>query len=513
MHYVPRGKSLSTPRITFSLIIGTAGTGKSTYMSNMIVHDESSYIVLSATHSAVDNIYNICVKTASSAGLPLPKKSRFSTLHAYFKINYKKNLVIGASTKYETIYIDEFSLLNKNTFDSCIASLYTFRSLIKIILCGDPMQLNGIYSPTEATITFADLKAYAKDYALSLDAMEHIHLNILSIPIIKKIERENILSKTKSPAIESDSTALARDSSSKLRDSVDSTALARDSSSKLRDKPKARCLSADFVDSSNVTRLTEIHRMNEHVLSILNAIYKHKDITFSYPFITLNAAVRKLVSNPNSVFLASRYDILNQIYMNFINIDSDDEALKIMNIQHEHKHVYSCTINGNLEQMKLYIGQPLIITENDESGKYYNGDECTFERYDKPTNTLYVKLGESLVGIKPTTDSYQLLNSGIPQSGIPQSELSFPIMPLQFSTIHKAQGRTIQTVIVCIDDLFDVSLLYTAITRAQSEIYFYKRSSSKPKSSSSTPPPTNAELLIFAAKVDDFNMIKDYYKL
>lgn len=55
------------------------------------------------------------------------------------------------------------------------------------------------------------------------------------------------------------------------------------------------------------------------------------------------------------------------------------------------------------------------------------------------------------------------------------------IIPLNFITIHKAQGLEFDNVVVVLDDLFDVSMLYTMITRAKKDVKFFIVSPNKEK--------------------------------
>ena len=64
-------------------------------------------------------------------------------------------------------------------------------------------------------------------------------------------------------------------------------------------------------------------------------------------------------------------------------------------------------------------------------------------------------------------------------------------------TVHKSQGRSIDKVIVCIDEMFDVAMLYTAITRARNEIVFYSKAAMKDR----------IDLLINAAHVEEFKQL------
>lgn len=48
-----------------------------------------------------------------------------------------------------------------------------------------------------------------------------------------------------------------------------------------------------------------------------------------------------------------------------------------------------------------------------------------------------------------------------------------PILPLNFITAHKAQGNSYDKVVCILDDHFDISILYTMISRARLNVKFY----------------------------------------
>ena len=78
------------------------------------------------------------------------------------------------------------------------------------------------------------------------------------------------------------------------------------------------------------------------------------------------------------------------------------------------------------------------------------------------------------------------------------SEEFYPICPNFLISIHKSQGRTIENVIFCIDELFDMSMLYTGITRAKNKLMFFSEEKNEIK---------RVELLIKNAYVDDFKQL------
>ena len=75
--------------------------------------------------------------------------------------------------------------------------------------------------------------------------------------------------------------------------------------------------------------------------------------------------------------------------------------------------------------------------------------------------TVTVKEGEMLTQSVPT------------QRMIIDMEEKQDIIPMNFITVHKSQGLEFDKVLVILDDLFDISMLYTMTTRAKKEVKFY----------------------------------------
>lgn len=371
------------------IICGMAGTGKSTYLASLIQKEKRSFVVLAATHSAVENIYKI-TKTVN--------RKKFFTLYAYFRIDYKNNIVKGPINYVEVIYIDEFSLLNKYLFETCIRKAP--RS--EFIICGDPLQLNAIYTEDES-ITFKDLR---KLEGLSALAIEHYHLGIFGIQAVKKATRE-VLSK--------------------------------------------------------------IYRQEDDVKKISDAIFINQDKSFNYPFIEYDEIIRKLLANEGYIILASKYSILQDIFSEYMLASGKVETAIIQN-----------GANG-FTTLYLYKNMELLITENTES--YYNGQRVFFLGYQQKDESLYVQTEDGVV-LKVA----KVFNE-------------FPLIPSNLLTIHKSQGMTLDKVILCIDDLFDSAMLYTALTRAKKEIHFYSKCKSDERVST----------LFNNAHVSVFNELKRIY--
>lgn len=70
--------------------------------------------------------------------------------------------------------------------------------------------------------------------------------------------------------------------------------------------------------------------------------------------------------------------------------------------------------------------------------------------------------------------------------------------PIFLLTIHKSQGKTIDNVIVCVDDMFDISMMYTAITRAKNNLLFFSKENNEKE---------RCKVLIKNAYVEEFKQL------
>lgn len=167
--------------------------------------------------------------------------------------------------------------------------------------------------------------------------------------------------------------------------------------------------------------LTKNLRAGTKVMNILHAIFT-KDETFPFEFIDEMDIVRLHLEG--YTFLAGKYSILQRIY------DTVAE-----------KGALTVETAGKFKRLHLMKGDLLIA--NESTDQVYNGEIVTFDRIES--------------GVVITSDGRRCGD----------------VMPADICTIHKAQGRSIDKVVVCLDGLFDVAMLYTACTRARSELKFW----------------------------------------
>lgn len=183
--------------------------------------------------------------------------------------------------------------------------------------------------------------------------------------------------------------------------------------------------STDIYRMADKKILTENYRSNSNVMQILNNALNN-DLKILKPS---DQEFLVYVKNKDPVFLASKYSLLSIIYEKVID-----------------KSKYSRTIFTKLGETFYNIGDKFILTKNICKG-LQNGDLITIEeeeqfKYNKQLFQLEIEDGE------------------------------LPILPNNFISIHKAQGRGYDNIVVIVDELFEFTMLYTAITRARENVMF-----------------------------------------
>lgn len=386
-------------------IYGKAGCGKTTTLSKIIGNDTDEFVVLAPTNSAINTIFKIC-----SIEFNKLDRSLFKTIYSFFRIDYHNDTVLGAIEMPKTVYIDEFSLIDKFLFKKCVNDMIS-KGCKKLVLCGDVMQLNAIYK-TKQYISFSKINKWNSIYQkitanMTLDGcnsnntnihpkvLEHIHLNIFGLKIIQRGK----------------------------------------------------------LISLNVNK-----RSNDTIKNILSNIY-NKNYNFNYSFISF-FDVPKYILNLNYVFISSKYSILQKIY-DYIYDNFWSKSKQYGDIITLKQHI---SFSSGFKNLYLYPGMKIIVCNTDEHKKYINGEELTF--------TGNFECGK----MKCFNEEKECVYiDKIKEVDKAKSEEYYPICPNFLITIHKSQGKTINNVIVCVDDMFDMSMMYTAITRAKDNLIFFSK--------------------------------------
>lgn len=216
-----------------------------------------------------------------------------------------------------------------------------------------------------------------------------------------------------------------------------------------------------YIDSAKML-LTKNYRCGDSVISIMNDI--------------LNTGVIKNVRGTtkdlpeDTVFIASTYKNLRFIY--------ESNSSKRLYKQEG-------SSSGGVKTRIGYVEyspdkqQNYILTKN--LTKMFNGDDVKI-----------ISVEEDFIKLSNGTDTEELKRN---DNGY------FDVLPYNYLTIHYAQGRGFKNVCLCIDDMFEIAMLYTGITRAKENIYFISHCS------------TNNELRSEAVDVSDltrpFNIMRE----
>ena len=177
----------------------------------------------------------------------------------------------------------------------------------------------------------------------------------------------------------------------------------------------------DYFIKADKLILTHNYRNNDNVYQILkNAL----DMKFE---IISNSMIQEYVKN-GYIVISSMYEHLKRAYL----LSNINEGI-----------IKTCKIG----KIKVKVNDKMTLMEN-ISTEFVNGDTVTIDEILNDNDVAINKNGMKLI-----------INVN-------------KLLPYNFITCHKAQGRTIPKIIVILDDLFEITMLYTAITRAKEDVKF-----------------------------------------
>ena len=186
----------------------------------------------------------------------------------------------------------------------------------------------------------------------------------------------------------------------------------------------------DYFIKADKLILTHNYRNNDNVYQILkNAL----DMKFE---IISNSMIQEYVKN-GYIVISSMYEHLKRAYL----LSNINEGI-----------IKTCKIG----KIKVKVNDKMTLMEN-ISTEFVNGDTVTIDEILNDNDVAINKNGMKLI-----------INVN-------------KLLPYNFITCHKAQGRTIPKIIVILDDLFEITMLYTAITRAKEDVKFVQFKQNLPK--------------------------------
>ena len=214
-----------------------------------------------------------------------------------------------------------------------------------------------------------------------------------------------------------------------------------------------------IIQQGTLINLTINKRSNDNIKNILMNIY-NKNKEYQYDFIPF-FDIPNYIINSNYVFIASKYSILQKVYdYIYENFWSKSKIQNdIINIE---QHI---SFSSGFKNLYLYPGMKIIACSTDANKRYINGEELTF--------TGNFECGK-MKCLNEEKKEYVFIEK-VKEVEKTNGNLYYPICPSFLMTIHKSQGKTINNIIVCIDDMFDMSMMYTAITRAKDNLVFFSK--------------------------------------
>ena len=185
--------------------------------------------------------------------------------------------------------------------------------------------------------------------------------------------------------------------------------------------------STDYYQNSSKIVLTKNYRSNTKILNILNEVITEFKRVKKY---IIRDPIKMV--NDGYIVLSSRYDYLKEIY------------------QKVDKSCYEFNVKSDIGMLYFNDGDELLLTKNLDK-HFVNGDRVK----------IYFK-----------NNTIELYNGGNVYYFIHNSMERYPLLPPNFITVHKAQGLSLDKVLVILDDMFEITMLYTAITRAINDVKF-----------------------------------------
>lgn len=143
--------------------------------------------------------------------------------------------------------------------------------------------------------------------------------------------------------------------------------------------------------------------------------------------------VEYMTYNPDTVLLCSRYKWLNKVY----------NAL-----EHQGVIFHNCD-KGGIHNIYMNTDELYVMTKN--YNKYLLNGQIV----------KYIQHAGKCIVVEYNNKRYIL------------EENTNCICPYRFYTIHRSQGLEFDSIVICLDDLFEISMLYTAISRGINKVMFY----------------------------------------
>lgn len=471
------------------VIYGGAGTGKTQRLAEYIMRvqkNELTYVALAPTHSAKRNLFRRCLSMDETTSI-----NNFMTIYAYFMIDWKDEIVSGPMYDVEYIFIDEFSLIKKELFKKMMMALKIRQFSSHIFICGDVLQLNPIYQ-SKRFISFPKLYKY-----------EEMNSAIVSSRINSSANEGTGLDIN--VEAKSDEMKLKTSSSNSLTTNLQTIS----NGENLLMKPWViehdynSLFSTKYIRTARHEMMKENKRSDETIVNLIKTIFLSSQ-PFSFPTISFMKAVdmlrddlkfqrAKFLMNINKELTSDMPSHEISAENNF-NAGTSTESFNVntslmSNSNHKEWVVlaskYEHLIKFNESLYKSIVLEPLINSDGINLGsiKPFNYSTDSIGNHDiaPAMKTLYFIPGHKYIVAESTSrfkNGEELICIRTFPSVYLKGETAFEfygqvsLLPMNLLTAHKAQGMGFKHIIIVLDDLFDISMLYTMISRAMHECKF-----------------------------------------
>lgn len=465
--------------MTIKFIYGMSGCAKTTTAIASLKRVKN-FTCIAFTHSAVNNLKDKYLSMFPNTKI---RTNNFQTIHKFLRIKpsgpiVKHNHVLSQ----DVIIVDEFSLIPLNIIN------YLFEigehSKTVFVFVGDFIQLppiSEVREPINLRLLKSDFNNLNMSFNESVRIADHLSNSVYTSPYFEKANKMILLKNYRCNSFVNRKLEMALNGQFELEDIKNINKLIND----------------------GYVVLSSMYRFLEYAYSCYEGNYNkyvlYKDDKYSdnidYDFDNINYDFD--FDNDDNI----NYDFdkdeddnndNDNIEDKYKNENNDDENENENSERVKSKFENSERVKSQFDTIKFDMSQLEDKNEDSKKVKTHINDKDKVKsqsgRYKTKMGEIKIHTNMNCILITNIDDDFvngdivivrELLeNNYIYISNIQDDKRIIisakSILPNNFITCHKAQGRTIPKVILILDGLFEITMLYTAITRASEDIKFIK---------------------------------------
>lgn len=410
--------------MTIKFIYGMSGCAKTTTAIASLKRVKN-FTCIAFTHSAVNNLKDKYLSMFPNTKI---RSNNFQTIHKFLRIKpsgpiIKHNHVLSQ----DVIIVDEFSLIPLNIIN------YLFEisehSKTVFVFVGDFIQLppiSEVREPINLRLLKSDFNNLNMSFNESVRIADHLSNSVYTSPYFEKANKMILLKNYRCNSLVNRKLEMALNGKFELED--------------IRNINK-------LINDGYVV-LSSMYRFLEYAYSCYEGNYNkyvlYKDDKYSdnidYDFDNIDYDFNFDNVNDDNIKDKSKFDNSERVKFDMSQLENSKKV-----------KTQSGRYKTKMGEIKIHTNMNCILITNIDDD-FVNGD-IVIVRELLENNYIYVSNIQD--------DKRIIISAKL-------------ILPDNFITCHKAQGRTIPKVILILDGLFEITMLYTAITRASEDIKFIK---------------------------------------